>query len=189
MAVNGLFVKTRNLSSGVVMTDTTGLTAGDGRFSMTFVDFVTNQSAKVGDTLEVSFSDPDGKVGVDTIRYTITERDIQSGRIALNDLVPYNIPSHTELLQNWPNPFNPDTWLPYQLAQEASVRISIYSVKGQIVRTLNLGPKPAGPYITKVKAAYWDGKNNFGEKVASGLYFYTLQAGDFRAIRKMILLK
>ena len=189
VAVNGLFVKTRNLSSGVVMTDTTGLTAGDGRFSMTFVDFVTNQSAKVGDTLEVSFSDPDGKVGVDTIRYTITERDIQSGRIALNDLVPYNIPSHTELLQNWPNPFNPDTWLPYQLAQEASVRISIYSVKGQIVRTLNLGPKPAGPYITKVKAAYWDGKNNFGEKVASGLYFYTLQAGDFRAIRKMILLK
>lgn len=100
-----------------------------------------------------------------------------------------SLPKHTVLFQNFPNPFNPDTWLPYQLAQDAYVTINIYNVRGQLVRTLNLGNQNAGVYMTKDKAAYWNGKDGFGEKMASGVYFYTLQAGDFRAIRKMVIVK
>jgi len=99
------------------------------------------------------------------------------------------LPKHTALLQNYPNPFNPETWLPYQLATDTPVTISIYNTKGQLIRTLNLGNQKAGIYITKDRAAYWNGKDNAGEKVASGLYFYTLQAGNFTATRKMIILK
>jgi hypothetical protein len=93
------------------------------------------------------------------------------------------------LLTNYPNPFNPETWIPYQLAQTAEVTISIYNAKGQLIRTLNLGVKPAGMYITQDKAAYWDGMDKNGEEVASGLYFYTLKAGRFQATRKMLVIK
>ena len=108
------------------------------------------------------------------------------------------LPKHTALLQNYPNPFNPETWLPYQLAQDANVTISIYNIKGQLVRTLHLGNRSAGVYVQKDKAAYWDGRDNEGERVASGVYFYTLQvreaipsigAGDFTATRKMVIVK
>ena len=99
------------------------------------------------------------------------------------------IPPTFALLQNYPNPFNPETWIPYQLSQDASVTISIYNIKGQLVRTLHLGNQNAGVYITKGKAVYWDGKDAFGEKVASGVHYYTLRAGEFRATRKMVILK
>ena len=93
------------------------------------------------------------------------------------------------LAVNFPNPFNPETWIPYQLAKPAKVTISIYNVKGQLVRTLALGHQAAGRYQTRSRAAHWDGKNEFGEKAASGLYFYTLTAGDFSATRKMLIRK
>ena len=99
------------------------------------------------------------------------------------------LPSHTTLLQNYPNPFNPETWIPFKLAQNTPVTINIYDTKGQLIRTIALGNKPAGVYVTKDKAAYWDGRDSLGEKVASGAYFYTLQAGDFRTVRKMVILK
>jgi hypothetical protein len=189
VAINGLSVTARNLSTGAVMTDTTGFDAGNGQFSITFVDLVGSQSAKVGDILEVSFSDPNGKVGVDSIRYTVTERDVQLGRIALGDLVVYAIPERTELLQNWPNPFNPETWIPFKLKEASDTSITIYDVHGRIVRQLNLGYIPAGVYQTKSKSAYWNGTNDMGERVASGVYFYHLQAGEFSASRKMVILK
>ena len=102
------------------------------------------------------------------------------------------------LLQNYPNPFNPETWIPFELAQNASVTINIYDNKGQLIRTIALGPKKAGVYLSKSKSAYWDGRDSSGEKVASGVYFYTLQvreavprigAGEFSATRKMIIVK
>jgi len=99
------------------------------------------------------------------------------------------IPSKFVLLQNYPNPFNPETWIPFKLATDAFVTISIYNQKGQLIRTLNLGNKDAGIYITKDKAAHWDGKDSLGERVSSGLYFYQLQAGEFGAIRKMVIMK
>ena len=99
------------------------------------------------------------------------------------------IPTETILLSNYPNPFNPETWIPYQLSEPADVSVSIYSVNGHLVCRLDLGHQPAGVYQNRSRAAYWDGRNEFGERVASGLYFYTFTAGDFTATRKMLIRK
>jgi internalin A len=95
----------------------------------------------------------------------------------------------TALLANYPNPFNPETWIPYQLAKPTEVSISIHSVNGKLIRTLELGHLPAGIYHNKSQSAYWDGRNECGESVASGVYFYTLTAGNFTATRKMFIRK
>ena len=94
------------------------------------------------------------------------------------------IPKETALLHNYPNPFNPETWIPYQLAESAEVTVHIYAASGVLVRTLALGHQAAGIYQSRSRAVYWDGKNEVGESVASGVYFYTLTAGDFTATRK-----
>ena len=98
-------------------------------------------------------------------------------------------PDVTALLPNYPNPFNPETWIPYHLAEPADVTMHIYAADGVLVRTLALGYQPAGIYQYRSRAAYWDGKNEVGESVASGLYFYTLTAGDFTATGKMLIRK
>ena len=95
----------------------------------------------------------------------------------------------TALLSNYPNPFNPETWIPYQLAESAEVTVTIHAADGKLVRRLELGQLPAGVYQDKDRAAYWDGKNELGERVASGVYFYTLTAGDFSATKKMLIRK
>ena len=96
---------------------------------------------------------------------------------------------HTALYQNFPNPFNPETWLPYHLATDAPVTFRIYNVQGQLTRELNLGTQNAGGYLTHETAAHWDGRDQVGETVSSGVYFYTLQAGAFQATRRMLILK
>ena len=93
------------------------------------------------------------------------------------------------LLANYPNPFNPETWIPYQLSEAANVTVAIHSMNGSLIRALELGHQAAGIYQGKSRAAYWDGRNTFGERVASGLYFYTFTAGDFTATRKMLIRK
>ena len=98
-------------------------------------------------------------------------------------------PNATALHANYPNPFNPETWIPYQLQKAADVEISIHDQRGVLVRQLSLGYQVAGQYLSRSRAAYWDGRNHVGEPVASGLYFYTLTAGDFSATRKMLILK
>ena len=98
-------------------------------------------------------------------------------------------PPSTTLLPNYPNPSNPETWIPYELAETAEVTVSIHASDGKLVRTLTLGQMPAGVYQGKNRAAYWDGRNAAGEPVASGVYFYTLSAGDFSATRKMVIRK
>ena len=107
----------------------------------------------------------------------------------LERLLALFVPENTALLHNYPNPFNPETWIPYQLAKPAEVTLYIYAVNGALVRTLALGYQPAGVYRIRSRAAYWDGRNSFGETVASGLYFYTLTTGDFTATRKMLIKK
>jgi len=96
---------------------------------------------------------------------------------------------HTALYQNFPNPFNPETWLPYRLADEAGVTFRIYNVQGHLVRQLPLGVQQAGTYLDKQTAAYWDGRDLFGAAVSSGLYVYTLEAGSFQETRRMVILK
>ena len=113
------------------------------------------------------------------------ERGIQ----VLEQLARSFVPEATALLANYPNPFNPETWIPYQLANAAEVTVSIYAADGSVVRTLALGHQDAGMYKNRSQAAYWDGTNAFGETVASGVYFYTLTAGEFTATRKMLILK
>ena len=110
-------------------------------------------------------------------------------RDALQQISLSSIPDKTELLANYPNPFNPETWIPYHLAHAADVTLTIYDSQGGVVRQLDLGYQQPGYYANRSNAAYWDGRNDSGESVASGIYFYQLQADHFYAIRKMVILK
>ena len=120
---------------------------------------------------------------------SLTDIQSQRGIRSLERLLAALVPKETALLPNYPNPFNPETWIPYQLAKPADVTLTIYAVNGQVVRQLSLGYQLAGTYRSKSRAAYWDGRNAQGEHVASGVYFYTLTAGDFTATRKMLIRK
>jgi Leucine-rich repeat (LRR) protein len=124
---------------------------------------------------------------------------MKRGVVVLEQLLISLTPKETELLANYPNPFNPETWIPYRLAEDGFVTLTIYNPSGQVVRTLDVGHRIASAYESQSKAIYWDGKNDLGEPVASGVYFYTLSAGrselsvphrsDFSATRKMVILK
>ena len=120
---------------------------------------------------------------------SFTDATSQRGIRFLEQLLEALIPKETALLANYPNPFNPETWIPYQLAKPADVTVRIQAVDGTLVQTLSLGHQTTGVYQSRSRAAYWDGKNALGESVASGVYFYTLTAGDFTATRKMLILK
>ncbi|MFC1715300.1 dockerin type I domain-containing protein, partial [Candidatus Poribacteria bacterium] len=126
--------------------------------------------------------------------FSIAWAQLNEGAIPV-ELVPADIseqiliPRHSALLANYPNPFNPETWLPYQLAQDAQVTISIYDISGHLIRNLDLKMKSAGIYKSKERAAYWDGKNEDGDMVSSGVYFYAIRAGALQAVRKMLLVK
>ena len=118
-----------------------------------------------------------------------TDAVSQRGIALFAHLLTELTPKETRLLPNYPNPFNPETWIPYQLAAPADVTLRLYSVTGTLVRTLKLGHRHTGIYQDRNRAAYWDGKNDQGEPVASGIYFYTLTAGDFIATRRMLIRK
>ncbi len=98
-------------------------------------------------------------------------------------------PTETQLFTNYPNPFNPETWIPYQLAKASDVQITIYDGRGIVVRQLVLGHQTSGVYTSRSRAAYWDGRNTLGERVASDIYFYQLQAAGVSSLRKMLILK
>ena len=130
-----------------------------------------------------------GRVERSETRHLPKDFSYTRGIQVLEQLVEALTPETTALLANYPNPFNPETWIPYQLAKAADVTVTIYASDGSVVRTLILGHQAAGMYKNRTQAAYWDGKNDLGESVASGLYFYTLTAGDFTATRRMLILK
>ena len=143
-----------------------------------------------------------GKGGVESVDAATIEAWIAQARLEddgslafkqgienLASLLASLIPEETALLANYPNPFNPETWIPYQLAESAEVTLTIYDMNGQVVRRLAVGHQAAGMYRSRTRAAYWDGRNHLGEAVASGLYFYTLTAGEFTATRRMLILK
>ena len=109
--------------------------------------------------------------------------------IYLQQLIATARPEKTQLLANYPNPFNPETWIPYELATDTNVRITIYNTQGVVIRTLGLGHQAAGYYTGRDRAAYWDGRNALGEQVASGIYFYQFETDDMSSMRKMVILK
>ena len=119
----------------------------------------------------------------------LTDTITQRGILFLKQLLASLTPKETVLLPNYPNPFNPETWIPYQLADSDDVSITIYDATGIVVRRLALGHQPVGIYQSRSRAAYWNGRNTLGEPVASGVYFYTLISGDFSATRKMLIRK
>ena len=125
----------------------------------------------------------------DAQQLNLTDATTQHGILFLEQLLAALIPKQTSLLANFPNPFNPETWIPYHLANASDVKITIYDVHGSVVRHLNLGHQDEGYYMRKSRAAYWDGKNSVGEHVVSGIYFYTFTAGNFTATRKMLIRK
>ena len=182
-----LRVTVKNLSTGRVVT---GITRDEGTgYRLTVVDIETGRAATVGDILEVSAQSSHPFIGVEPLRYAVTAEDVRQSLIQLPELVVYKIPAETELLPNYPNPFNPETWIPYRLGEDAFVTLIIYDGTGQVVRTLEVGHRIASAYESRSKAIYWDGRNEVGEQVASGVYFYTLTADDFSATRKMLILK
>ena len=109
--------------------------------------------------------------------------------IYLQQLIATARPEKTQLLANYPNPFNPETWIPYELATDTTVKITIYNTQGVVIRTLELGHQSAGYYTGRDRAAYWDGRNAFGEQVASGIYFYQFETDTMSSMRKMVILK
>ena len=117
----------------------------------------------------------------------LTDATSQRGILFLEQVLAVLTPKETVLLPNYPNPFNPETWIPYRLANDTDVRISIYDINGALVRQLDLGYQRAGYYTDRSRAAYWDGRNAFGEQIATGIYFYSLTARDFSATRKMLI--
>ena len=139
-------------------------------------------------TVELTFN---GNINTDsTLTFTVGADAIAGyNGSALTVQITVTAIRENALLANFPNPFNPETWIPYQLAKPTEVTITIYAVNGTLVRTLAIGHQAAGIYQNRSRAAHWDGKNEFGEKVASGLYFYTFTAGDFSATRKMLIRK
>ena len=183
----GFRVIVKNLSTGKVIA---GMTQAEGAaYQLTVVEVETGKAATIGDNLEISAQSPNPFIGVEPLRYTITTEDVKRSLIQLPELVAYQIPAETELLSNYPNPFNPETWIPYRLAEDAFVILTIYDVNGNLIRTLNVGDQTAAVYESRSKAIYWDGRNLVGEQVASGVYFYHLSAGDYFATRRMVILK
>jgi hypothetical protein len=157
----------------------------DGRFIAVFVDLSRHSVVEAGDDIELSFIDQHGNLLSKVIR-RIQEEQIEQAY--LNTLIEL-IPAKTVLFQNYPNPFNPETWIPYQIAQDAQVTIEIFNIAGELIHRIELGNQTAGWYMTKDKAAFWNGCNKVGESVASGIYFYKLNAGNYSAVRKMLIVK
>ena len=184
IAFDGYQAIVRNLR-----TDSTITTSVRGDyFAAATADLARRSVVEVGDLIEVRVIGPEGNVESDTLSYKVTLEDLTNAAMSIRfDSV--GKPRLTQLLQNFPNPFNPETWIPYQLETSADVTLQIYDTAGRIVRTLYLGFKPQGFYMTRAKAAYWDGRNRFGEPVGSGVYFYHLSAGEYSATGKMVILK
>ncbi|MFQ6042236.1 MAG: DUF1326 domain-containing protein [Candidatus Poribacteria bacterium] len=182
---SGYTVQMRNLRTGAITTD---VVSSSGHFALASADLSRRSIIQAGDKLEITASDASGNVVSKVVR-TVDADNI--GRAYLNVLLRLGdiIPSQTALLQNYPNPFNPETWIPFTLAEDSLVRINIYDVNAHLVRCFELGRQGAGVYTSRERALYWDGRNETGERVSSGIYFYQLRAGDFTAVRKLVIAK
>ncbi|MXY27921.1 T9SS type A sorting domain-containing protein, partial [Candidatus Poribacteria bacterium] len=155
-----------------------GESTGAASPAMLVIDNIENlDSAMVQAWIDQAQLEDDGSVA------------FREGIAYLESLLALLVPEETTLLPNYPNPFNPETWIPYHLANPSEVTITIYNVRGTRVRQLNLGHQHAGYYTERSRAAYWNGRNEVGERVASGIYFYQFQADNVSLLRKMLILK
>ena len=168
------------LRKGVAVANNQGKVDENGYF------LVDLPKVQTGDEIRVTVRSVDGAEGVYAPIHIAATGEPQF----IGELVLRNVrPEVSRLLTNYPNPFNPETWIPFQIQKDTNVKLYIHDVSGNVVRTIHLGFRAAGYYTSKTQAAYWDGKNNIGERIASGVYFYTLEADDFRSTRKMVVMK
>ena len=193
LAGSGMSVTVKNLITGATVT-TVATTRNDPLskkvgYQLTLVESTSGSATQIGDTLEISAQSPNPLIRVKSLLHTVTPTDVKNNRIELSELIVYEIPAETTLLMNYPNPFNPETWIPYQLAEDTTVTMAIFDAKGALVRRLEIGHQSAGFYTERGRAAYWDGRNENGESVASGLYFYQLGTPSFRQLRRMLIVK
>ena len=190
---SGLSVTVKNLTTGAtvatVATTRNAPLSKKADYQLTLVESTSGSATRTGDTIEISAQSPNPLIRVKSLLHTVTPTDVKNNRIELSELIVYEIPAETTLLMNYPNPFNPETWIPYQLAEDTTVTMAIYDAKGALVRRLEIGHQSAGFYIERGRAAYWDGRNENGESVASGLYFYQLGTPSFRQLRRMLIVK
>ncbi len=157
-------------------------------FAAATADLARRSVVQVGDVIELQVIGPYGNVESQTFSVKVTPENLANVVLSIR-LDGIGKPTQNHLLQNYPNPFNPETWIPYQLSQDSAVSVSIFDTTGKLIRSLSLGFQSSGFYNSQGRSAYWDGKNELGESVSSGVYFYTLTAGDFTATRRMLILK
>ena len=183
-AFDGYQVIVRNLRTDRAITTSV---QGD-YFAAATADLTRRSVVQVGDVIEVRVSGPGGNIESHTLNFKVTPESIADAVLSIR-LDSIGQPKLTQLLQNFPNPFNPETWIPYQLSGDSLVSLSIYDTTGKLIRTLPLGYQSAGFYNSRERAAYWDGRNETGESVASGIYFYQLTTPSFHQTRRLVIIK
>ncbi len=183
-ALDGYRVVVRNRRTN----ETISAPVQDGYFAAATADLSRRSVVEVGDAMELRVVGPDGNVESQTYRFEVTSEHLANAVLPVR-LYGVGKPAQNRLLQNYPNPFNPETWIPYQLVEDSDVSIAVYDSSGRLVRSLSLGYQPAGFYNSRGRAAYWDGRNAIGERVASGVYFYQLKTPSFRQTRRLLILK
>jgi hypothetical protein len=180
--LDGISLRVRNQRTGEVDV------IEEGKSHAVWADMNRQTVASVGDALIIEIRGASGEL-IRTLHHELDAEDLRRAftelRLTREDMIPRN----TALLPNYPNPFNPDTWMPYQLAIDTHAAIRIFTPSGNLVRNLELGFQNAGFYVGKSRAAYWDGRNNNGEPVTSGIYIYQLTTPESTAVRKMVILR
>jgi hypothetical protein len=142
-----------------------------------------------GQTFEIRAEDKDANLIAGPVTWQLDANHLRQAYLHQQLVIGDVMPNQTRLLPNYPNPFNPETWIPFELEQEASVSMTIFDSRGRIVRKLEIGHRPAGRHLSQSQAAYWNGRNQRGEAVAAGVYFYTLSTNGYTASRKMVIVK
>ena len=183
-ALDGYQISVRNLRTNSRITTPV---QGD-YFAAATADLTRQSVVKVGDIIEVRVVGPNGNIESQTLRFKVKPEHLAHAVLSVR-LEGIGQPTQNLLLQNYPNPFNPETWIPYQLSEDTPVSVSIYDTTGRLVRTLSLGFQSAGFYNSRGQAAYWDGRNTLGERVASGIYFYQLTTPEFQQTRRLVIVK
>ena len=181
---DGYQVVVRNLRTNSTMTASV---EGD-YFAAATADLARRSVVKVGDIVELRVIGPGGNYESQTLIFKVTPQNLANAVLSVK-LDSIGKPTQNQLLQNYPNPFNPETWIPYQLSTASPVSVSIYDTTGKLIKTLSLGYQSAGFYNSRERAAYWDGRNVLGERVASGVYFYQLTTPSFQQTRRFVILK
>ena len=184
LAFDGYKVIVRNLRTDNIIT----ASVQGNYFAAANADLTRRSVVRVGDVLELRVIGPGGNIESQPLSFKVTPEDLANAVLSVI-LDGIGQPTQNLLLQNYPNPFNPETWIPYQLAEDSSVSVSIYDTTGQLIRTLPLGFQAAGFYNSRERAAYWNGRNALGERVASGIYFYQLTTPSFQQTRRLVIVK